>query len=164
MPDDLVSVSLKGTSVNRVPSDITILDSKPLEAMEKLEAVGAQRIEDMFPRVEYKGLIYTFKRPEAFRIKEKGSLSEGDVIYTFLLQSREEKSKLIQNCDLKKIGTLDLEIPNSPEIFLSEPNFYVILIAKYKYFTCSMHPSVRSESKKDCPRCGMELVEMEGYE
>jgi len=30
------------------------------------------------------------------------------------------------------------------------------------YYTCEMHPEVVSEKPGNCPKCGMELIKMEG--
>ena len=160
---NFVSVSVKGTSIEEVPEHIDVIVDNPHDAIDKLLQQGAQ-LNEGFPHSAYfRGVLHTYFSPVELNKQIVGhEYQAGDVVYYYLLESNEDKSRFINRYALKEYTTLKSE-SRSTSLYLASARHYVAFLVSGEYYTCAMHPRVAHDKSGTCPKCKMELIQVKGY-
>ncbi len=49
------------------------------------------------------------------------------------------------------------------DLYIASKGHYVLLFVKASGYTCSLHPEVVHGKRGKCPKCGLDLIEIEAY-
>jgi len=166
--EDLVSISVRGTKIDRMPRTIDILTDTPGEGAEALVQHGGEINQGIPHSVLFHEVLYIFAQPSKWRLSDGKQLSDGDVIYAFFVRSMKEKNDFLKRYDLVSFGTMverngHAATRHAPTLYVASPHHYVFVMMPYSVFTCSMHPRIELEKAGKCPLCGMDLLETEIY-
>jgi len=160
----LVKISLGGTSVDITPHYIDIITDAPkAEAGKAAKFWGVPCGADGVT-LTHGRIVYRFSLAGKWRCLGGLKLNTGDVIYTFLSESTGEKRRLLDRTKLRKsAGQVQLDEGNTCQVIAGDEHFYIIILEKAVSFECEMHSEVKLPLPGRCPKCGLELVEMEYY-
>jgi hypothetical protein len=162
-PEDLVSVAVQGTTIDRMPKAIDILNATPAESAKALVQRGGKINRGIPHSVHYRDVFYIFTAPAKWLIQGSKRLAADDVIYTFLVDTKKAREEFVKTYDLTPFGKLVEREGHAPILYLASPHHYVLVMTPEPFFTCSMHPQIHVQKGGKCPICGMDLMETESY-
>lgn len=158
----LVTVSVRGIDVDIAPDSVDLFVADPEAEARKAARRWGVKVCDFEDgkMVTYRGIFYSFVPGQ---VKLQGlTLQEGDVVYSFLMESDEQKQRLLQRANLgKPVGYSQGPEGSASAVYAGEEGYYAAVLAPSTYYTCSMHPEVVQDAPGECPKCGMELIELE---
>ncbi len=173
--DDLVTVKVKGTSIDMVPTYIDVVVADPEASANELIQRGGtkatvRQIEEGNRKVpntvSLRGSVYIFVTPAEWKATTNADFEIGDVVYTFHVDSNAQRDHLVQKHHLTK----HLEIQRKNEqtgrpLYMASPKYYVVVYAKTTKFTCAMWCTevIVSDPEQQCPICFMDLFPIEAY-
>ncbi len=165
---DLVSIKVRGTIIDLQPKYVDVITVSPQAEARKLVAAGGKRNEghahETHDPVFYRGMFFSFRTPDFWKKSTNYNFEDGDVIYTYLADSSEEKDEFQARYKLAGVTDLTREAATSFPLYRASARHYVLILTRVSGFTCSMHPQVMKPEAGKCPICRMQLIRAKQYE
>ncbi len=165
--EGLIEVKVRGTQVDITPDYVNlIVDNPKLERRAAIDA-GASPCgpREFDTGVSFRRVIYGFSAPDSWKNLRGFQLKAGDVIYTFNVESAEERASLLKRAKLtKKAGVLQYNDGSASQVMFTSKGYYVIVMAPAPaVYECSMHPEISQAKPGQCSKCHMVLIETWHY-
>ncbi|MHC4398945.1 MAG: heavy metal-binding domain-containing protein [Planctomycetota bacterium] len=168
-PADLITVKVKGTSINVLPAYVDIIVDDPegqadILARRRSLPMELKRHHGATPAVMLNKVHYFFFKPEDRNSDIQGhQFRDGDVVYGFELSSSDEAAEFVKRHNLKLHARIASQ-QGSFSLYRASPGYYVICAVPVRRFTCSMHPQIARKAEGRCPICAMNLILVEAYQ
>ena len=160
--DALVTVTVQGTRINRLPKFVNILVAKPDEEAARLVRKGGKANPEFPVVVSSQDVDYVFTNPKEWKTQGERAFNDGDVIYTYYAESKQESDSFVERYGLKPWDKL-VEKDGASSVYLASPGYYVMVQTPQIVYACGMHPKTQATEAGHCPICGMDLVKMKVY-
>ncbi len=187
---ELVTIRVKGTTIDLLPKAINLMASDPKQMAERFVAKGGTRdkgdphsvfykevlymaerlvakggtINKGIPHsVFYKEVLYIAQQPDSWKTRGKHSFKDGDVVYFYHSESSAEKATFVKKYKLKVHDTLVEREGSAPTLYAASPGYYVIVLVKATGYTCPMHPRIQQEKEGKCGLDSMDLIPFTVY-
>ncbi len=171
--EHLVSVKVKGTTIDIVPNHIDVIVANPGKSAKELITLGGtatavrqleksnQKVSNV---VSFRGILHIFMTPEEWKATTNAKFETGDVVYTFFFDSLRNRYDFVSKHKLKTV--LELKRKNEQTgmpLYVASPKYYVMMMTETAVFTCSMHPQINVSDSGKCPICAMDLIRTKAY-
>ena len=169
-PADLVTVTVKGTSIKMLPTYVDIIVDDPKGQAASMVKRGAVLTEikkhhDIVTITTLNKVSFHFFKSEDYNSTIKGhGFRVGDVVYAFTLRSPDEVAEFTKRHNLKLLRRIASQDDSLLLLYRASPGYYVICLVPVRRFNCSMHPQIIGKTEGKCPICAMNLMPVEAYE
>ena len=162
--EGLVTVTVKGTSIDSLPLEVDVLVADPAKEVGILLRKGAEKFANAPTAVMYRGVRYFFMKSDNWNPGMRGrTLANGDVAYLYRAESPKAEGDFATEYGLKKHAILKTT-SGDKTLYVASPGYYVFFLVKREVYVCPMHANVVEKQKGQCPTCGMDLVSTTIYE
>jgi hypothetical protein len=154
----LLKFSVESKEINSVPNHIDIVVSNPKEYSESQLKKGKIFKTNIPNTVRIYDTLVSFFRPSEYPDHDVG-----DIIYLFLLESKQKENDFIDRYNLK-VHTIRSGYDGCKYTeYIHQSGHYVILQVKTKVYVCEVHPEIFKNEKGKCGKCGKKLIEEDVY-
>ncbi len=153
--ETLLKFSVESKAISSVPNHIDIVVSNPKEYYESQLNKGKIHKTNIPNTVKIYDTLVSFFKPSEYPHHDVG-----DIIYLFLLESKQEKNNFIDRYNLKvHIVRIEYEGFKFTE-YIYKSGHYVILQVKTTVYVCELHPDIFNNENG---KCGKKLIKEDLY-
>jgi hypothetical protein len=173
--DELIKITVKGTSIDLVPETVSIITVRPETQARSLAIKIGKKIPpkervDESPRLgirsavvtdDDRGTVYFFMEPKTLNEKVRGhAFEDGDIVYSFSVDSAEKRKAFIKQYKLIEHAKMIWPNARLPRVlYRASPGHYVLVNLDF-FYGCPFHKAIAQNEPGECPMCSLRLVKL----
>ncbi|MCP4991745.1 MAG: hypothetical protein GY928_38500 [Colwellia sp.] len=150
--------SVESKAINSVPNHIDIIVSNPKKYLRSQLKIGNIHQTNIPNTVRIYNTLVSFFKPSEYPTHDVG-----DIIYIFLLESKQVENNFIDMHNLQVRTFREGYGGFKHTEYVYKLGHYVILQVKTKVYVCKVHPEIFKNEKGKCGECGKKLIEEDVY-